>query len=79
MAKGKGSKGKTMKGKSAAREHRPPVYKPNIYFDNGNMPVSLKDVKPGDTVSLTVTGKVVRRTEDAKGVADLQFEIGKVK
>ncbi len=77
MAKGKGGKGKTMKGKSVAKEPAP-VYKPSIWFDNGNLPASLKDVKPGAKVSLTVTGRITSRTEDAKGVSNLQFEIGKV-
>jgi hypothetical protein len=77
MAKSKSST-KKMRGKSVVAEQTPPTYRPSIYFDNGNLPASLKDVKPGAQVSLTITGRVVRRTENAKGVSDLQFEIGKV-
>lgn len=70
-------RGLPMKGKGAAQEHIP-VYRPSIYFDNGNVPNSLRDAKPGAQVSLVVTGRVTSRTEDAKGVSNVRFEVGKV-
>ncbi len=69
--------GKTMKGKSFAAPQIP-LYKPRVYFGDGNVPEPLRAAKPGSKVSLVVTGKVVCRTEDAKGVANVEFEIGKV-
>ena len=71
---------KKLPGKSAVVAAE--VYKPSIYLDDGQIPKELKGAKVGDTVTLQVTGKVIRRSEtaDTSGVSNsLGIEMGSVK
>ena len=73
-------KPKKLPGKSAVVAAE--VYKPSIYLDDGQIPKELKGAKVGDTVTLQVTGKVIRRSEtaDTSGVSNsLGIEMGSVK
>lgn len=58
------------------------VYKPSIYLDDGQIPKELKGAKVGDTVTLQVTGKVIRKSEtaDTSGISNsLGIEMGSIK
>jgi hypothetical protein len=68
---------KRMKGKGTISKS--PVYKPTLYLDDGNIPTSIRKAKPGSRVSMTVEGKISRRSEEAGGTTRVDVEIGRIK
>lgn len=69
--------GKRMKGKGMVS--KPATYKPTLYLDNGNIPASIKNTKPGSRVSMTVEGKITRRSEETGGTTRVDVEISRIK
>jgi hypothetical protein len=75
------AKAKKMAGRSNI-EASPVIFKPAIYLEDGQIPASLKGTKVGANVNLTVTGKIVRKseTQDKGGTnTSVAIEIGEIK
>lgn len=67
MSKAKGLPGKKLKpvkGKSTTGQATAAAsYKPNMWFDGKQIPKGMETAKPGDTITMTVQAKVVRKAE----------------
>lgn len=82
-AKSSANKPKKMPGKSVAKEKAMVEdYKPSIYLDDKQIPTALKNAKVGQNVTLTVSAKIVGKSqsEDNGGVSNsLRMELNQIK
>ena len=80
----KTSKPKEIPGKSVTKNKavEAEVWKPSIYLDDKQIPSAFKDAKVGQSVTMTVTAKIVGKSQSESdgGVSNsLRMEFDKIK
>lgn len=74
----KAKKAKAMSGKSLTALPSPDEFKPMMHLDGKQIPQAMAGAKMGMPLTVAVTGRVVRRTEEAKGPGSVTFEVDKI-